>query len=643
MVTEFAAAKKTLGATGAPTALKAKGFGELTQVGEFALVSALKEYSENPETKSLYEGAKEGAIIAMTIPIAQKGLGLLKNFGKATAERFVHFTTGSFKVAKDFVRNPSKYNLNPFGNPKTHGEIVEANKAVRLRIQNQHKSKMDAFNARLRHEKELLNIKLKDGALNTRRTLDEAKQSLKEKSETTLDTVSKSVSDTIEKNNRSLSEGLVKTYDDALAKFQIIRDSAGKSVNAAITSTLERNPNAGIPNKIIKNKWNTVLKKHSPFKITKKGASSRVDIGSQKMNPQLRAAIEGAGGSGEKATARTAAASQSDATTFNRILEEFNSRSSQKDMPLMYLQNLKKDVKVLSQRAYSSGNSELGRFYSELSKSVDPAKAVAENPSLAKGLKEIAAANKAYNDVVPKYEEALRLYFKKNSQGGYSPDISKAVTAVRGGNKAVLTEMKKADSALPEADRILPKVREMVKVSNSMEQQHKSMIKVVKAKAKQEQFKLNQAAKKTTANLRKEHGKIRYDQKEKALGQVKEYTANKNTEYEATINELNKAEEFYKNQETMRSLRAGGSGPARLIQNIAGFGTATAIGFGDVPKALGSAGVVLGLSPVVSGGLVKATAEATGPAYRVLQALLESEPTRRVIAGKIINSDKKGK
>lgn len=645
IVTGFATAKSALGLAKVPQILEARKLGQLTQVGEFALVSALDAYAENPETASLAEGAREGAIIAMSFPIAFKGLGLLKNFGKGVAEKFIHFVTGSTRLAKDFVKDPRKYNLNPLGKVKTGEEVALANKAVRLRLKNEHTAKMNIYKTRVSRENELLNIKLKDTKVQTVKRLDEARESLRIGSQTKLDDLSVSVTKTIDNNNKVIGETLVKTYDDSLAKYQLLKKNAGKNVETAINSTLERNPGAGITTNIIKKKWDIAVKKFSPFKITAKQRAipkSLTPGGGTALKPEVTAQFEQAlGKEPVSAQARTAAASQSDAKVFDAVLQEFNSMAKQKQLPLGYLQNLKKDIKRLSQKAYSTGNSELGLFYSELSKSVDIAKTISSNPALSKNLKEIAVANKEFSEFLPKYEEALRQFYKKNSQGGYAPDVNKAVKAVRGQDKAALKEMVKADSALPLEDRILPKVNKIVKESDALEQQQHNLIKSLRAKAKQEQFKLQQASKATIANLQKEQGAIRYENKEKTLAQVNEFVNKKNTEYEAVIDNLNKAEEFYKNQDKIRSLRAGNETLARLMQNIAGFSAAASAKFGNVPTTAGALGAASMLAPVAAAGLVKSAVQGIGPGYRLLRELLESETARRIIAGEIIEVSKK--
>jgi hypothetical protein len=343
---------------------------------------------------------------------------------------------------------------------------------------------------------------------------------------------------------------------------------------------------------------------------------------------------------GQQVDPRTMARGQGEAKQFELILNEMNGLAKEKTLPLQYLQNLKKDLKTLANKAFGSGSNDLGMFYSELSKSVDPAKAISESPKIAEGLKDIAAANKQFSTFLPKYEEALRLHFTKDSQGGFVPNIDKAVTAIRGGNNALLRQMKVADSGLADGDKMLPKIQEFVKQQDMLETQQKGMISLLKSKAKQEQRKLLTASRQTMNNLTREQGQIRFQNKEKMLADTNNFVNQKNAEYEAAIGELNKAEEFYRNQELLRSYRAAGNSPARLIQNVtapyAGFGMAR-----GVPGSGVAGAVALATSPIISGNAVQAAHKVGTPVYNLLKGLLESPTAKQIVGGQIINQKKK--
>ncbi len=116
---EFAAAEGALGVAQVPKLLKLAKAEQLSEAATFALVNGVKSFGEENTMASFGEGAAEGAAFSMGFSLAGKGLSLLKNFGKKTARMYVKAITGDAELASDFVRNPSKYNLNPRGKVKT--------------------------------------------------------------------------------------------------------------------------------------------------------------------------------------------------------------------------------------------------------------------------------------------------------------------------------------------------------------------------------------------------------------------------------------------------------------------------------------------------------------------------------------------
>jgi hypothetical protein len=585
-------------------------------------------------------------MVGMAFPIATKGLELLKNAGKGAARNFIHFLTGSGKAAKDFVDNPGKYNLNPFGKVKTTQEVKEANDALKKQVNDKYAGMKDSFKMRQRRERELLDLRLKDRLAETQQTLANSKESLIAGSKQKLEDVSAQASNAIQQNNKAVAEKTMKIYDDSLVKYDLLKKEYGEKVDAAIKSTLNNNPNAGISSNIIKKKWDTIVNKLSPFKITQKAARTAKD-------PQGLIALAESKGLYQTPTKQvaeraTAAGSQSDAKTFNAMLQEFNKLSKEKTLNIGYLQRLKKDIKIHSQKAYSAGNPELGRFYSELSKSVDPAKTIAENPALSANLKEIAEANKQFSSYLPKYEEAIKNYFKKDAQGGFIPDIDKAVNAIRRTDVVSLRQMQKADMALLPEDRILPKVDELVKQSDKFEAQAKSMVSVVKNKAKQDLSKLHNAAKQTIDNIKREQRNIRFADKEKMIADVNKYVNSIDERYRSMVDGLQKAEQFYDNQDKLRSFKSAGTTLAGILQRAGLYGTIGSMGGARINPAVGIVsplfgGLTAGLTPIVGANAVKTAAQSTGRAYHILRGLLDSDIAKEIMGGKILQSSKKKK
>jgi hypothetical protein len=635
--TEFALADKLTSMTGIPNVLNRMGPGwaNLANVEKYAIYNTISDLANNPETTDIMKSLKTGAMVGMAFPIAFAGIEVVKNLGKRAGETFIHFITGKSSTAKDFVNNMWKYNTNPFGKVKTHDEIKVANEVTKKRLSNKYKTQQDMLKTRQEREAYLLKTKLDDNILKNKQIINDNKLALSSKQVNKVDQMTKTVETSIKDNQRVLSEKTVKVYDDALSKYTILKKQAGEQVDNAIKSTLEANPGAGISSKYMKSRWNNTINKYSPFKITQKAARAPLP------DPQgLRALAESKGlyqaPTKQVAERATAAGKKSDAQVFNDILQEFNKLSQQKDISIGYLQNLKSDLKTRSQQAYGS-DARLGKFYSELSDAVNPAKAVSDNPNVTKHLKLIAEANKQYTHFLPKYDEAIKQYFKKDSQERLIPDIDKAVSAVRGQNTVEIRQMKLADSALPESDRILPKVQQIVKEQDLFNNQQATMIKQLKMQNKSEMDQFNRAANESMNRLRRSKANIMHETKQKTTSDLNSFVNRKQEEYNAIEDKLNKIEEFYHNQDLLRSFKASGQTLSGVGQRAGIYGT---IGQAGLQKSIPGAGSAMfpvlgiGMAPIVGANLLKAASVVGTEPYRVLRALLGNKYIAEAVVGR---------
>jgi hypothetical protein len=635
-LTEFALVNKLTSMTGIPNVLNRMGPGwaNLANVEKYAIYNTISDLANNPETTDIMKSLKTGAMVGMAFPIAFAGIEVVKNLGKRAGETFIHFITGKSSTAKDFVNNMWKYNTNPFGKVKTHDEIKVANEVTKKRLSNKYKTQQDMLKTRQEREAYLLKTKLDDNILKNKQIINDNKLALSSKQVNKVDQMTKTVETSIKDNQRVLSEKTVKVYDDALSKYTILKKQAGEQVDNAIKSTLEANPGAGISSKYMKSRWNNTINKYSPFKITQKAARTAKD-------PQGLIALAESKGLYQTPTKQvaeraTAAGKKSDAQVFNDILQEFNKLSQQKDISIGYLQNLKSDLKTRSQQAYGS-DARLGKFYSELSDAVNPAKAVSDNPNVTKHLKLIAEANKQYTQFLPKYDEAIKQYFKKDSQERLIPDIDKAVSAVRGQNTVEIRQMKLADSALPESDRILPKVQQIVKEQNLFNNQQATMIKQLKMQNKSEMDQFNRAANESMNRLRRSKANIMHETKQKTTSDLNSFVNRKQEEYNAIEDKLNKIEEFYHNQDLLRSFKASGQTLSSIGQRAGIYGT---IGQAGLQKSIPGAGSAMfpvlgiGMAPIVGANLLKAASVVGTEPYRVLRALLGNKYIAEAVVGR---------
>lgn len=610
-VTEFATAGKFLSATGVQGLLKMSGLQKLTPAAEFALIQGLSEYEDNPENSSFVKGAIEGATLGMTFGIAAKGLKLLYNFGKTTAQAWVRFTTGNPTLAKEFVNNPKKFNLNPFTKKvKTPDEIKAEAVTIRERVKNKYSEEKRVFKEKQDIDKQILDSRLRDSEQALRQSQEVARQSLKEGSQTNLVRATDKANKAISEANSVMTEKTTKVYDEALTKYDLLRRESGEQVGAAVDALVQRDPLARIPSSTVNKRVNSVVKELNPF---------RKDSPRGKFLP------------------RTAAAPGSDAELFNNIMTEYKAMARQEGgLSPQYLQNLKKDLQIRADEAFKAGKHEIGKLYSTMSKAVNPAKIVSKNPQLAGSLKELRTANKEFADYIPKYEEAMKQYFKKDAQGNFIPDVGKAVRAVNGADNATLRQMEKADAALRPEDRILPKVRELIRDSKKIEEFQRSIVKDLKKKAQKEIFEFDQAAKKSIQNIQNENRTLTVETKREAMRNLAKFKELKDGEYANIINQLNAWEEFISHQFTLRGLQAGARYKASLIQNVAGFGAAGALQFGKPGAAAGGAALAGLISPAVSGIVTKFGLKMSQTGTNVLTNLLENSVTSKVIGREIL-------
>lgn len=590
---------------------KAPGLKNMSTVQQFATIQALEEYNKDPEIKSLIEGGAKGAAIGAGLKTGAKTFNVLYRNGKTLAKNWLTLLTRDKKLAEDFVANPKKYNLNPFGKTKSSVEIATENAEAKRRVQFDASQRLNDFKVTQSIKKDQLSSQQKNAKNVLTNTLSDAKNSLKEGSKENLIRLSEKSAQTIERANNSMKENVVGIYDSTLEKYGIIRKDAGQAVGSAIDATLNNNPAASVPYKAVSSKVINIVNKQSPFQIVKGKPVARTAIGAE----------------------------QGEIETFNRFFDEFKSKASEGKLYIGYLQALKKDLRVLSGKSFKAGNNRLGGMYKDLANEVNPAKIVSENPQLSSSLKEIARANKEFANLVPKYDEAMKLYFTEDATGKFIPNPSKAINAIKGNDPVFLRRMRKADSALPAEDRMLPKLNKLIGDMNELTTKETALIKVVKRKAKQEQARLLDASRKTVQNLNKEQGVIGFEQSQKLRKELFEYTRLQNQQYIDVVESLDKQETFVKAQEALRSYLA----PPGLINAVQKGGIMTSVGTSiagradvAIPTAISSAVV----SPKTNALLLKGLLSGAKGVDKLITPVLASQDLQRLI-GKTLSKNKK--
>ena len=588
VLTEFALGDKVLKLTGASHALTKAGLSALNEPAKFALLGALDEYEKSGEYKSLLEGASKGLSFGMTFGIATKAFELTAKFGKNVGKKWIEFTTNNKKLAEDFIDNPTKYNKDLSGKVVNSHDVAKEHDIRKRDLHEKFAREKTLLSDNTRRQKEFLRGEFDEKSQDVKCAFANSKESLKEGSKIRLEDSMRESSEAIAKHTQIAEKGLVGVYDDAFKKYKVVRREAGENVQLAIETALKKDPLVSIPYDKGSKGFFDVVKKKCPFRIEKKAIMPRGDA----------SAIEQAIKQGaytprtvDVVRCRTAADVGNDAKIFDGILKEFKGKSASGELSIRYLQDLKGGLNNLSQKAFSAGNNELGIFYRDLSKSVNPANIVSGSKTLSKSLKGIAKANKEFAKVVPKYEEAIKQYYKKDAQGNYVPDINKAVGAVQRGDTVAIRQMKKADSALPEKDRILPKVNSLVGEMNKKAAQEKGILSNLKRKAIQDSNKLVKAEKQALSNIRTEKTRMTREQRGALEDRTRSVVRLKQHELNETIDQLDKSLTYYRNIEALNSAMAQGK-LASWMQRAAFWGTVGSSVTGGLEKAMGGSGGV---------------------------------------------------
>lgn len=548
------------------------------------IISALEEYNNEETPGALAEGAIKGvtigAVTGGTFKALSKGFELLGKFGPKAAETWVKLTTGDAKLAKDFVKNPKKYNLNLFGKTKTNDDIIKEFKNKKDLVNQEYKQSIDTFKDKFITKKEILKAKQIEAKSLVKEAQTTAKESLNTRNKITIDNVLDKSAKAIDKANQSLKEEAYSIIESAGEKYKLIRKRSGDAVNVAIQEMAQLNPNARINSNLIIPKINSIIQKESPFKLSFDRSKGRF-------------------------VTKTAASSDApDVNKFNLIMDEIMTMGKT-GFPPMYLQDLKKATKDLATNAFSSGKNELGRTYQSLSNLVNPANIVSSNPSLQKTFHSIAKANKEYSSLIPKYEEAMKNYFKKDATGNMIPDIGRAINAVKSNDISAIRQMRKADLALPIEDRILPKIQQLVKNLDKVNSDNISMVKLSKRKAQQMKSKLLEANRNALKEISKSQRKETFDLSQKNRMKLKSFISKEKENLDKIINSLDQQEKFLLDQNHLRQFITQGKGffPTLQRANIFGVVGSSSVGRYDVATAAGL-NVAL-LSPKVAAAVSK--------------------------------------
>lgn len=584
----------------------AKDLGRLSDVGKLAFLGAVESFRKERTAKSATEGALTGAALSAGFQSIGPAFKLLYSRGESVAKGFIKFVTGDRRTAKEFVRNPGKFNLNAFGKTKSHQEIIDENKILKENAKIKMNDEKFAFSQKAKREQTLLSNKLSDAEAKLSSTQTDIRQNLKVEKAQTVAEASNSANEAVKNYNNSVKDKLVGIYDNALGKFNLIRKQAGEAVGDAIETTINTNPGASIPFKIVNSRIQKTIKKLSPFEIKNGVVEPRTVISADPGKVKI----------------------------FQAMIDDIANKKSDGGFHIKYLQNMKDDLRNLAGKAFKEGDNRLGVMYKQLANDMNPATIVSDNPILAKNLSDIARANKEFSTLVPRYERAMKNFFRKDAEGNFIPDPQKATSIIGRNDKTLIREMKMADQALPAEDRLVPKVTELMRSADRALEKEQSIVKMIKRKARDEQFALKRATQEASKRLKQQNRLLSQQDKERTALEIHQFNTAKTREYDQIVKKMVDAEEFLRQQDLLRKGRAQGF--SGLLQNILAFSslTPTFRGAGIVsPGALIGAGA---LSPISAANIIKPLLKTSKGIDAAIQPVLNNQDLQRLLSSSVM-------
>jgi hypothetical protein len=356
----------------------------------------------------------------------------LENIPRDIKKGVMSLATKDPELAASFATNPDKYNISPFKGAPT----VE-------KIQREKVSYMQNLREDVRRRMEDLTETNRINIDDLKYQFDLNRQELMRGEPQAIQAASRAVDESLAKVQASMQDRLMETYTGTLKIVDGMYDNAGQAVDRAIAGILDKNPEATLPHRMIfepfKAAFDDAAKNSKiPFEI-------KMDSGALEIGP------------------KTGVTDPKDVELFARLWKDMNLENPTAGYRIDTLQTLKGQLQEISSQYYNAGKGRLGKFYQELSKIVNPANAISKNPEISDALPNLKSANAEYAAFKPRYEEMLGFYTKPDANGRPVPDFRKVMNAVESNDVATLNRIREAENALPEADRILPKVQEALK------------------------------------------------------------------------------------------------------------------------------------------------------------------------------------
>jgi hypothetical protein len=591
----------------ASTLSRFKGVGP---AAELAVTRALEELKGGP-VKAIKAGA-EGAAVGLWVPVAIRGMGMLRSGLKDGAKKLIEVITGNKRLAEDFVKNPFRYSLRFFDkNIKRLDEARIENKRIKENLIEKQKAELESFRSSQRKVSEDASLKRKHASESLKAEATSAKESLTREGQLKIDDVSQSVTRNINEKTSLYAQRINNELDSVYQYANKLKQHEGELVGDAIEGIVAINPSAGIPISSIRLAIRPTLidgQKRGLYKLGKVGTTvTPVTSGQRQLTSRI-----------------------------NGFLDDLKlSLTKEKEVPLEVLQGLKNDARRISQKAYNAGDYNTSNIFSKLSDSINPAKIVSQNPVLSNRMSALAEANAAFTKRIKPFNELTELITTKDANGNVIIDTTKVVSAVKNNNTQVINRLRKIDTSLPNEQRILPKIKSHISGVEKSVSEQRAYLKSVKKSVSESIKIVDKKFKALQSNLSKNQRSDKFKfSEEQRNGMI-----SKMNEQRKKLLDLNKQlddESLF--LEDLHQIRAfQGAGLTGLLQRVGAFGSVIPILLGGGTGSL-TAGlsVTLGLSPAMVGRFVQSASRSANLVDPLIQELRSRGLDK--LAGRLIAS-----
>ena len=606
MVAEYALIDRAIGPVAArgfkATFGDIKAVQGLTESSVLATQAAINEYrASGGDVEGAVKSGATGAAIGLGMGIAQKGLQLVKQYGKGASKAFIRAITDNEALADDFVNNPAKYVLNPFKKVEKLADVTARNEAEMFLLRQKEQYAVEAQSFKHAQEKQGLSSELDNALFKVRESNKATKASLEDSSKATLNELTESATKSMQASEKALQDSLYGDFKHANEQIALLEKSTGEAVETAVQGVITKDPAATVNIENFFGKFNEVLNKNG-YKVV-----------SGKVTPNVASVAD------KKTTG-----------ILQGILDESKGRITQDGLPLGFVQELKQGM---GQLGYETNQPIL----QQLSGSMNPLKLGVTGKGIAPELKLLRETNERVTTLIPQQKEALAQFTRTGADGKPIADFSRAINAVKGNDRAALTAMRKADMSLPEADRLVPKVERTVREMDKHQVEIDSTIKLAKRKIAKEKEALSRSVREKEFGIRKANDQKKFDRAQYLQGELQEFKAKKAAEIRQAELTFKANEEFVHGQTQLRKFI--GEGRAGRLQTVGVLGALSQVRFPNPVSAGVSAGLSLLPSPVLGAGAIKGFGAMADP-MTDMAIKAASNPTVRKTLGSLLATNK---